>query len=331
MRGLTFNVQRDSTEDGPGIRTTVFMKGCPMRCPWCHNPEGMRSGPELVWYEARCIGCGECVKTCPRDALSRPEMDPDERRVNIDRSSCDACGECVEACAAEALEVLGAEMSVEELGARVLRDRIFYEKSNGGMTMSGGEPAMQAAFCAELIRAVRGEGIHVALDTCGGTSWRVLDPLVRLSDLVLFDMKLMDAEGHLEYTGIPIDVVLANAREIAGMKKPVWVRTPVIPGYTDEEENIRGVARFIASSLPTVERYDLLAFNNACAAKYRRLDRPWDLADRSLMREERMEELASAAAAEGLECVHWSGMTAARDGSHWAPAFRSTEPPARSR
>ncbi len=250
LTGVVFNVQRYSTEDGPGIRTTVFLKGCPMRCPWCHNPEGLDRRPQLVWYEVRCIGARDCLRVCPRHALT---LTPEG--MVIDREACDACGLCEEACPAAALEVIGRVRRVEEVVEEVLRDSVFYEKSGGGVTLSGGEPALQAEFSRALMESLKAEGIHLALDTCGGVTWKKLEPLVRLADLVLYDLKVMDPGAHLQYTGIPLDLVLENARRVAGTGKPMWVRTPVIPGYTDVEENIRRIARFIRDELPTVERH----------------------------------------------------------------------------
>jgi pyruvate formate lyase activating enzyme len=303
--GVVFNVQRYSTEDGPGIRTTVFVKGCPMRCPWCHNPEGLRRKPELMWYGVRCIGARDCLAACPVNALTLTQ-----EGMVIDRGLCDACGKCEEACPAAALEVIGKVRTVEDVAAEAIRDRVFYEKSGGGVTISGGEPALQLDFSRELMENLHAEGVHLALDTCGGIAWERLEPLVALADLVLFDLKIMEADAHLEHTGIPLETVLDNARYISRMGKPMWVRTPVIPGYTDSVDNIRAVARFIKEELPTVERYDLLAFNNTCDAKYRRLDMEFPLAGEGLVTEAKMVELAAAAEAEGLEVARWSGATA---------------------
>jgi pyruvate formate lyase activating enzyme len=225
----------------------------------------------------------------------------------VDRALCDACGKCVEACPASALEVLGKRYSVYEVVGTVLRDRLFYEKSGGGMTLSGGEPSMQADFCQTLIQAVGDEGIHTAIETCIGTNWKALRPLVESAHLILLDLKLMDEARHQEYTGIPLETVLANARRVAELGKEIWVRTPIIPGYTDSQTNVRRVARFILEHLPTATRYDLLAFNNLCASKYDRLGLRWQLAGVSSVTAKTMDTLLGAARSEGLRNVCWSG------------------------
>jgi pyruvate formate lyase activating enzyme len=301
--GKTFNIQFHSTEDGPGIRTTLFFKGCPMRCPWCHNPEGINPYSELVWYDVRCIGARDCLAACPNGAL---HLTPEG--MVIDRNLCDVCGECEKVCPAAAFEVMGTRRTVDELASMVLRDRIFYQKSGGGVTFSGGEVSLQADFVLKLMTVLKGEGIHIALDTCGGSNWNKLKPLVSLSDLVLYDLKLMDPDQHLKHTGLPLSLILENAKHISEMGKPMWIRTPVIPGYTDSEENIGNVSRFIKHHLPTVERYDLLVFNNTCSVKYNRLGRNWTLEGKDLVPGETIEKLTQIAKTGGLDMVRWSGL-----------------------
>jgi pyruvate formate lyase activating enzyme len=302
--GRIFNIQRFSIEDGPGIRTTVFMKGCPLSCVWCHNPEGIAGRKQLMWFDVRCIGARDCLKACPVGAL---ELSSDG--MKIDREACDGCGLCQAACPAGAIEVVGRDITAQAAFEEVARDEAFYRNSGGGLTVSGGEPTMQPAFVAELMRLCRDAGIPTALDTCGYCAGDALERLLPLSDMVLVDLKVMDEARHLELTGVDLATVLASARTIAAAGKPVWVRTPVIGGRTDSEENIAAIAEFIRSEMQPVVRWDLLAFNNTCGSKYARLDMPWELEGTGLIEKQHMEALAAVAGSAGCE-VHWAGVTA---------------------
>lgn len=313
--GLVTNIQRCSTEDGPGIRTTLFFKGCPMKCLWCHNIETINPEPVVVWYAVKCIGDQACVRACPKHAL---EMTSEGLR--IDRQKCNVCGTCEEACPTGAIKVMGQLWDSEAIVEELLRDKIFFTTSGGGVTLSGGEPTFQAEFALEVAMGLRDNGVHVALDTCGYCSGSVMSDLLEHVDLVLYDLKVMNPEKHREFTGVPLDRVLANAKLVAESELPVWIRTPIIPGHTDDENNIRSISKFILEHMPNVERYDLLAFNKMCVDKYQLFDLEYPLKDSELMSEETMEHLAGIAREEGVENVVWSGMTR-RDkmGEHTKP------------
>ena len=304
VTGVTFNVQRFSTEDGPGIRTTVFMKGCPLRCRWCHNPEGLSPQPQLVWYDVRCIGARACLSACPTRAL---ELTPAGMR--IDRERCSPCDRCVGACPSAALEVIGRRWTPQELFALVAKDAVFYETSGGGVTVSGGEPAMQPDFLEAFLVLCHEGGIATAIDTCGYAEWSVYERLLPLVDLVLFDLKIADRQRHREATGVFPDRIFENAAAIAGRGVPMWVRTPVIPAYTDGEENIAALAAFIAGRVPVVQRWDLLAYTNLGRPKYHRLDLPYALEETDIPSRERMERLAAVAVEGGVRNARWSGAT----------------------
>ena len=303
MKATVFNIQRFSTEDGPGIRTTVFFKGCPLSCVWCHNPEGISPRPQLLWYANRCIGVRDCLKACPENAL---DLTP--KGMTIDRERCTACGLCEEACPAAALEVIGKPWSVEDLVQEVKKDEPFFRNSGGGITLGGGEPMFQAEFVTAFLRRCREDGLSTAMDTCGLAPWARYEEILPYVDLLLLDLKQMDPETHLKATGVKLEPILETARrlgEISGLT--LWIRTPIIPGFTDAEENVRAAARFIARHMPNVRRYDLLGFNNLCIGQYDRLGMTFVLRDAQLMRRERMEALKAAAEEAGAPNVHWSG------------------------
>jgi pyruvate formate lyase activating enzyme len=283
-RGRILHVQRLSTEDGPGIRTTVFFKGCPLRCEWCHNPESLASCPQIQWLEHRCIGCHSCLGVCPHGCLTATEQG-----IAIDRNGCQGCGLCSEACPANALELLGTAVTVEEL-AREVRKDLAYFTSGGGVTVSGGEPLMQPDFVAEFLAQMKQDGISTALDTCGLVSFASLRKVIPYTDLLLFDLKEIDSAKHQAFTGQPNDAIIhtlfqvSNYIRVIDSRLRLWLRTPLIPGATATRDNLLGLGAFIAEHLNgLVERWELCAFNNLCRDKYRRLGLEWRYHDTPLL------------------------------------------------
>ena len=263
--GIIYNIQRFSLHDGPGVRTTVFLKGCPLRCVWCHNPESQRIRPQLSLFDARCLRCGECLTVCECHRVA-------DGVHTVDFAACGACGRCASHCAAGALEMLGQETSADEAAQEALRDLPFYETSGGGVTLSGGEPTMQAEFAAEILRQVRAGGAHTALETCGHAPWRSFERLLPHLDMVLYDVKQMDAEKHRAYTGVDNTLILDNLRRLCSrdVRAEIVVRTPVIPGYNDQPENFAALADFLRG-LERTPRVELLPYNELAGSKYPRL------------------------------------------------------------
>ena len=301
---LILNYQRMSTEDGPGLRTTLFVKGCPLQCRWCHNPESIPVKPQIEWLQVRCIGCGTCVEVCPNKVLSATE-----NGIMINRNTCLACGKCIEECPTGALELKGKKVTVDEAFKELIKDEAYFGK-DGGVTLSGGEITMQAEEAAELLKKLKERGIGTALDTCGLTTKERLDMLFPYVDVFLYDVKIFDSEKHKEFTAVGNEVILDNfnylAEKVKGTDKKIWVRTPIIPGATDSDENIRSIARFIKGKY---DRWDMCAFNNLCRDKYERLYKDWFYKTTELMTSERMDELVKIATDEGLTEVYRSGAT----------------------
>jgi len=289
-----FDIRRYCIHDGPGIRTTVFLKGCALSCWWCHNPESQSAGPEIVLRDDRCIRCGACVAACPHGAVTWVDGAP-----RTDRTKCEACGTCAAECHAEAREVAGRTMTVQQVVDAVERDRPFYESSGGGVTLSGGEPLRQPAFAAALLREAKRRGLHTVLDTCGHAPWEHLERLRGDVDLFLYDLKLVDPARHRRYTGAGNTRILANLRELSRLGHRIALRVPVVPGITDDAENIAAICA-VATALPHLAAVDLLPYHSIGAGKYRRLGRKYRLLHTDAPTRRRMDEIATTMTAAGL-------------------------------
>jgi pyruvate formate lyase activating enzyme len=266
-QGIVFDVKHFAVHDGPRIRTTIFLKGCPLRCEWCHSPESQNPIPELLIHQDRCIGCRRCLEVCKLGAISSPGA--------IDRSKCNLCGECTETCYAEALELLGKKMTIDQLMEIVEKDKELLISSGGGVTLSGGEPMMHSGFAVELLRRLKETGYHTALDTSGYTTWEKLKQALEYSDLVLYDLKHMDSLKHKQHTGVSNDLILENLRKTSKNGNSIWIRVPLIPRINDDEENLRELADYVKGL--EVERTYILPYHTLGVAKYAALDREYEL------------------------------------------------------
>ncbi len=247
-RGRVFDIQRFSIHDGPGIRTTVFLKGCPLRCLWCHNPEGLSPSPVISFLSEKCMACGECVRMCPNGAHHFRAGDNGAASTHAyDRGRCEACGRCTITCDTRALEFVGRRMTVEEVMKEVRQDRPFYMTSGGGLTVSGGEPLAQPEFTRELLAAARDEGIHRCVETSGFASWTRFKAVLSLVDLFLFDFKETDPRRHADFTGQSNEVILENLRALYDAGAKIQLQCPIVPGFNDREEHFAGIVALIRS------------------------------------------------------------------------------------
>lgn len=292
-KATIFDIQRYSVHDGPGIRTLVFFKGCPLRCKWCQNPESIDRRPEIAFFESKCIGCGECAKMCPKDAIVFEKG----RRVN--RELCDRCGKCAEVCYAEALTIIGKEYDVRSLLDVVERDRPFYEQSGGGVTVSGGEPTVQFDFLLDFLRASREAGLNTVIETCGAFAWDKFEELLPHLDIVYFDLKASGEEEHRRLTGVGNERILANARKLGESETKVVFRIPMVPDMTATEENVTGLIELL-KELGQKEVH-LLPYHKMGESKLQRIESPMENLGIKPLSDDQIAEIRGRFEAAGLK------------------------------
>jgi len=295
--GVCFDIQRYSIHDGPGIRTTVFLKGCPLACPWCHNPESIAPSPELRVLAGRCVRCGACTAACPLGIADGPNL-PDPAR-------CLRCGSCAAACPTGARQLTGRTWTVREVLEAVLRDRPFYDQSGGGVTFSGGEPLAQWRFLLACLEAAQAQGLHTAVDTSGFASQRTVLAVAAWTDLFLYDLKVLDPKRHLRFTGVPLAPITRNLRALDATGARIWLRMPLVPGYNDDRANLEAVATF-AASLRHTRRLHLLPYHRLGAEKYARLGGADPMGDAPSPTPDAVEAAAALLRGHGLD-VHVGG------------------------
>ncbi|HHX73782.1 MAG TPA: glycyl-radical enzyme activating protein [Firmicutes bacterium] len=299
LKGKFYDIQGFSVHDGPGIRLTLFMKGCPLRCPWCHSPESIAFHSELNWMEVKCEGiekCGKCLTACPQGAISPGENkkslqhNTEIQVVHVDRSKCDNCGACTAACLPKALYLCGTDYTVEEIMEIIRRDVPFYRQSGGGITLSGGECLCQPRFVLEVLKRCKAEGIHTAVDTTGYVDWKHIEAILPYTDLFLYDLKQMNSELHKRVIGVPNGRILENARKIAAAGGKLQIRIPVIPRFNDSVNAFAAAGRFILELGDAVEVVQLLPYHTLGVVKYERLQKEAPV----LVAEPPSEELVAA-------------------------------------
>jgi len=283
--GIIFNIQRYSIHDGPGIRTTIFLKGCPLSCWWCQNPESQLNEQEMVFWGDRCIGCGACSTICPSDAIQIKDGIP-----VTEKEKCTLCGKCIEKCPALAREIIGEKLTIEEVIKEIEKDLVFYEESSGGVTFSGGEPLGQSEFLEGLLNGCREKKIHTAVDTSGYISWEILNKISPKVDLFLYDLKIMEDKRHKKYTGASNEIILENLKKLSSIHNNISVRFPVIPGINDDYQNIKKTGEFLSSL--KITQVNLLPYHYIGIDKYKRLGRDYKLAATQPPSEEKLSEIS---------------------------------------
>jgi pyruvate formate lyase activating enzyme len=295
--GVVFNIQRFSIHDGPGIRTTVFLKGCPLRCRWCCNPESLRPFPEILTRDVKCIRCGKCVEACSQQAIAVVE----NTRI-IQWEKCDYCMRCAEECPSGAIAAAGRHMTVTEVLDKVERDAGFYRRTGGGMTLSGGEPLVQWQFALTLLQEAKRAGLHTALDTTGYGDWEVLDEMLNFTDLVLYDVKHPNSAKHRKGTGVSNERILENLHKtVARVRPKVWVRHPVIPRFNDSEEDLEELCKLVLTLKPSVEKLSLLPYHRFGELKYAAMGREYPWKDIPTIADVKIEKFKELVESRGIE------------------------------
>lgn len=301
-----------SAHDGPGLRTSIFFKGCSLKCIWCHNPEAIRPAPELEWDIKTCINCRICEVACPEKAISFTEP----LTYIVNKKKCTVCGLCVESCPSKAMKLIGVSCTADQLFDLIHKDEKFIRRSNGGITFTGGEPALQYNFIAEMARKLKTAGYHLALDTSGAAPAEAYQILVPLMDLIMYDLKEMNDEKHRQFTGSSNNMIQKNLLLVLNLigqqqlKTELWIRTPLIPGMTDTPENIRAIGCFLRHN-NRVQKWELCTFNNLCTTKYRKLGQAWRLEQSELLAKDDADNLLDLAKSltPNVASVTLSGLT----------------------
>lgn len=295
-KAMVFDIQRYSIHDGPGIRTLVFFKGCPLRCQWCSNPESQLREQELFFRENRCTGCGLCIESCAQRAISE-----NGDVISIDRRICNSCGKCTAICPTKALEIVGYSIEVDTLLMKLEQDRAFYNRSNGGITLSGGEPLAQADFAGQLLKECHKRFLHTAIETCGYTPWKHMEKVLPFTDVIHFDVKHMDSDMHQKLTGKSNELILANLKKAASLGKKLIIRMPLMPGINDDENNFVLLVEFL-SSLAQFDLFELVPYHKLGMGKYKNLGCSYSLNHLEVPSKERIKEIQDFFITNGIPC-----------------------------
>ena len=298
MKGTIFEIERWSLSDGPGTRTVVFLKGCPLKCLWCSNPESQSARPQIGIFTAKCIECRKCEDACP-EGTARPAL----QGGFAPESPCTVCGECVDACPARSRRWMGEEKTAAEIVDIIQKDMVFYRKSAGGVTFSGGEPLAQPEFLNQIIQGCRKIGIHTAVESCGAFNWKNAEETVSLLDFVMFDIKHMDPERHRALTGSSNKIILDNARRISATGVPMLIRIPVIPALNDSDANIAATIEFVKASLPSAVGIEPLPYHKLGLTKYAALGKEYTLNDLPELAPDTMDKIRTMIASKGVACI----------------------------